>query len=112
MDLCFFPNRDSINPEMVETIYLQCLILLERDFSGPKTFILLNKDWHYYKMRSILELFYNWALNEEKGHYLDEKEFWETMEFIRKEFNKETIDIYYEVGKWPKKLRKRFQRLN
>jgi len=34
-----------------------------------------------------------------------EKEFWESMEFLRKQFQKP--DIYYEVGKWPKKFRKR-----
>ena len=110
VDLCYFPNRPNFNKKIADVIYMQCLILLERDFNSEYTFILLNDFRHFQKIQKTLELLYNWAYSEDKGHFLSEREFWENMEFIRKEFNSEKIDLNYQVGKWPKKLRKRFWR--
>ena len=109
-NVCFFPNRETININMVNIIYTQCQILLEREYKSPWSFIILNKQSHYQKLQNILLLLKNWTINEKRGPYMDEKEFWENMEFLRKEFNSDRIDIHYEVGKWPKKLRKRFNR--
>jgi hypothetical protein len=107
VDTCYFPNRETICFPMVETLYLQGLNILEREYNGPVTFIILNNENHYLKMRKILELLYNWSLNPEYYGFASEPEFWEAMEFLRKEFNKTKIDIEYQVGKWPRKFRKR-----
>jgi hypothetical protein len=105
MDLCFYPNQATINARMVDIIYLQCLNLLEREKHGAYSFILLNDEKHYLGMKKAIELFYNQALNKQDGHILDWKEFWENMKFIRKQF--QALDFNYQIGKWPKKLRKR-----
>jgi hypothetical protein len=110
VNLCYFPNLEDINKKMVYVIHLQCIIILEDQVKTPITFLQLNKESHKKKMEFILDLFENWALNDKKGNFMNEKEFWENLKFMRDQFNKDKIDIYYQIGKWPKKLRKRFNR--
>jgi len=105
VDVCYFPNRDSVDPTMVHCLYIMANVILDREEVGPYTFILLNNKEHHKKMREVLDLLRNWSLNPEWYGFASEKEFWESMEFLRKQFQKP--DIYYEVGKWPKKFRKR-----
>lgn len=112
VDACFFPNRDSINKEMVECLYQLALIILEREKAGPVTFISLNLESHYKKMYKIIDLLRAWSINPQYYGHASEKEFWESIDFLRKLFNEDKIDIYYQTGKWPKKFRKRFQREN
>ena len=110
IDILYFPNRDSVCPEMAETIYLDFKNLLYREMTSKYTFIQLNSIKHYQHMLKIVELIYNWTLNEDKGSFMDPDEFQETIDFLRKEFNKDKMDLNYYTGKWPKKFRKRFKR--
>ena len=110
VNICYFPNKPEIDKTKINLIYNLSILLIERDYSGPYTFIQLNDNRHYKKLIEVIELFYNWAINDNKGNYMNQKEFWENMEFIRNEFNKFNIDLNYQVGKWPRNLRKRFNR--
>ncbi len=107
VNVCYFPNREVICPDTVETIHAQMNILLDRDYSSPLTFINLNDSWHYSKMKQVVELLRIWNLNSFYYGYADQKEFFESMDFLRKQFNSQKIDIYAAVGKWPRKFRKR-----
>ena len=110
VNLSYFPNREDQNPKMQETVYLQSKIILEDEYQGPRSFILLNNSIHYNKMQQTIDLIYRWGINPEYHGYASEKEFWETMEFLRTQFNENKIDMYAAVGKWPRKFRTRFKR--
>jgi hypothetical protein len=110
INTCYFPNREDISKEWVEIIYKQCLILLDREMESHRTFIYLNSWNHYQKMIQVLDLIKNWSLNPLYYGYASKKEFFEDIDFLRKIFSENKIDIYSAVGKWPKKFRKRFER--
>lgn len=110
INICHFPNREDICPDWVEIIYRQCNILLDRDFSGPRTFMILNDEWHWAKMHQVLDLMKIWSLNPLYYGHASHEEFFKAMDFLRKQFNENKADLYANVGKWPRKFRKRFQR--
>jgi len=110
INICYFPNREEICRDWIEIIYRQCNILLDRDYYGPLTFITLNDHWHYKKMQQVLDLIKIWSENPLYYGYASKEEFFRTMDFLRKQFNSQKIDMYNAVGKWPRKFRKRFQR--
>jgi len=110
INLGYWCNRADLNKEMQDIIYLQYQIILEAQYTGPVTFIMLNDKWHYHKMHQVLELIYNWSINPQYYGYASEKEFFEDMNFLRKQFTENKIDIYAAVDKWPREFRKRFQR--
>jgi hypothetical protein len=110
INICYFPNREEICPDMVEIVYKQCNILLDRDFSGPRTFMILNDEWHWIKMHQIVDLMKAWSLNPLYHGYACKPQFFEAMGFLRKQFNENQQDMYANVGKWPRKFRKRFNR--
>jgi hypothetical protein len=112
INLGYFCNRSDLNLEMMEIIHLQCQLILEENYSGPMTFIMLNNNWHYEKMLQIIDLIYNWSINPQYYGYASEKEFFNDMDFLRKQFTENKVDIYSAVDKWPREFRKRFQREN
>jgi hypothetical protein len=110
INICHFPNCEEISLNWVEIIYTQCKILLDRDYSGPRTFIVLNDNWHWGKMHQVLDLIKLWSVNPLYYGYASEKEFFIVIDFLRKQFNEQRRNIYHEVGKWPREFRKRFGR--
>jgi len=107
VNLTYKFNRVDQSPLMQDIIIEQLEIILEAEASGPRSFILLNFDDHVQKMRKAIKLFSVWFRNPDYYGYASEKEFFEAMDFLRKEFNRENIDIHDAVGKWPKKFRQR-----
>jgi len=110
VDKGYFPNRETPNPQMLEIMYLQMQLILENEYKGQYTFILLNNSWHYQKMGYVLNMIYTWSLSPSYYGYASEEEFWELMNFIRKQFSNNEVDLVEAVGKYPKKLRRRFGR--
>jgi len=105
-------NRETPDPDILEIIYLQLKLILENEYKGPLTFITLNNNWHYERMNHIIDLIYTWSLSPGYYGYASENEFFDLVDFMRKEFNNNRVDITKAVGKYPRKLRKRFNRLN
>jgi hypothetical protein len=70
----------------------------------------MNSRWHYLKMLDIIKLIKNWGLNPLYYGYASQKEFFDDIDFLRKIFSENKIDIHSAVGKWPRKFRKRFGR--
>jgi len=114
VDVTYFPNRSTPNPELIDIIYKQFQIILDNEYKGPYTFILLNSELHYQKMFRVLKLIKNWQQNPDYYGFATEKEFYDLLFFIRRIFSKDkyNIDIEKAVGKWPKKLRQRFNRIS
>ena len=110
INVCYFPNREDISRECADVIYIQCNILLDREMVGPLTFIYLNSWNHYQKMKQVIDLIKNWSLNPLYYGHATYKELFEDMDFLRKQFNRYRIDMHADVGKWPRKFRKRFNR--
>jgi hypothetical protein len=107
VNLTYKFNRIDQNPLMQETIIMQLRILLNNEISGPRSFIMLNFEGHVQKMKKTIDLFEIWFMNPDYHGYASENEFWEAMDFLRKQFNQDDIDIYKVIGKWPKKFRSR-----
>jgi hypothetical protein len=112
INLAYWCNRTDLNREMIDIIYKQCQLIVEGQYKGPLTFIMLNNKWHYQKFMQVLDLLYNWSINPQYYGYASEKEFFNDMDFLRKQFTENKIDIYAAVDKWPREFRKRFQREN
>lgn len=110
INLMSFPNRKGPSRRIQDAIHKHLKIILESEYNGPWTFILLNNTSHYKRMLRALDLLRTWSEHPEFYGYASEKEFWEAMEFMRKEFNDDVIDIHHAVGKYPRKFRKRFAR--
>lgn len=106
----YFPNRSDTNKNMHTVIYRMQRCIIDNEYKGPLTFILLNSEQHYLKLIQAVNLIYVWSTNPEYYGYANEKEFWETMEFLRKQFSENEVDMYAAVGKWPRKFRQRFKR--
>ena len=85
--------------------------LLDVDFSSNRTFITLNNVDHYLGMQQVLAMLYTWSRNPLYYGYASEEEFYRSIEFMRKAFTGKHIDLFEEVGKWPRNLRRRFARL-
>jgi len=111
VNLSYWCNCSEPNPEMQKIIYKQCNIILDWQYIGPFTFIMLNNNWHYEKMKQVIDLLYNWSINPHYYGYASEKEFFNNMNFLRKQFTENKVDLYAAVDKWPKEFRKRFHRL-
>lgn len=111
INVCHFPNREEVSLTWINIIHKQCCILLDRDHTNPSTFVLLNNEWHWLKMHQVVDLIKIWSINPLYHGYASESEFFEVMDFLRKQFNDHQINIYKAVGKWPRKFRKRFQRI-
>jgi hypothetical protein len=107
INICYFPNREDISQEWIDVIYTQCNILIDRDYLGPWTFIILNNSSHYRKIKQVLELIKNWSENPLYYGYAAMNEFFIVLDFLRKRFDSDKINIQDEVGKWPRQLRKR-----
>ena len=105
INLMHWCNREEINPEMLNIIFLQLEILLDRDFSGPYTFITLNNVSDYKEIKTVLKALKIWSLNPIYYGYASEKEFFSAMDILRKRIKKQ--DLYYQVGKWPREFRLR-----
>lgn len=112
INICYFPNKEDFSLDWAEVIYYQCNILIDREYQSPITFIMLNDSRHYLKLKQTVELIYNWSQNPLYCGYASEKEFYKDIDFLRKQFSKDKIDMYEAVGKWPRKFRKRFARAN
>jgi hypothetical protein len=112
INLGYWCNRTDLNYDMIDTIYIQCQLILEDQYNGPATFILLNDSKHYQKLLQVIDLIYTWSINPLYYGYASEKEFFEDMDFLRKQFTENKVDIYAAVDKWPREFRKRFQREN
>lgn len=110
VNLSFFPNRKEPSPRLQDAFYKHMQIILETEYGSPWTFILLNTDGHYQKMLQSVEFLHTWAMNPQYYGYASENEFWDTMEFMRKQFTENKVDMYNATGKWPKQIRNRFQR--
>lgn len=110
INICYFPNLTSIDKKKVDIIHQQCLILLRREMLTNWSFIYLNRCDHYQKMVQVIELLKNWSLNPLYYGYASYKEFFEGIDFLRKQFNQYKIDMHADVGKWPRRFRKRFHR--
>ena len=110
INLGYWCNRSDLNREMIDVIYKQCNIILEQQYSGPLTFIMLNNHQHYKKMKQVIELMHNWSINPQFYGYASKNEFFKDIDFLRKQFTENKIDIYSAVDKWPKEFKKRFNR--
>ena len=108
VNLSYKFNRSDPDPNMQETIHLQMKIILDNETKGPRSFILLNNEFHIERMNVVLELLYRWFTNPNYYGYASENEFWTAMEFLRSRFEK--IDLEDAVGKFPRKFRERFNR--
>jgi hypothetical protein len=93
-----------------DAFYKHMQIIIESEYNSPRTFILLNTTGHYLKMCQSIEFLHAWSINPQYYGYASEKEFWETMDFMRQQFTENKVDMYAAVGKWPKKFRTRFER--
>ena len=110
INLGYWCNRTDLNHDMIGIIYKQCQLIIEAQYTGPITFIMLNDKWHYHKLLQVVDLIYNWSINPQFYGYATEKEFFKDMDFLRKQYTENKIDIYDAVAKWPREFRKRFQR--
>ncbi len=85
--------------------------LLDIDYNSNRTFITLNNTNHYLGMQQVLAMLYTWSRHPMYYGYASEGEFIQSIEFMRSRFNHHRINLFNEVGKWPRKFRKRFARL-
>ena len=107
INLTYKFNRADQNPLMQDVILEQLSIILDSETTGPRSFIMLNFEEHVKKMRRAIKMFGVWFKNPDYHGYASEKEFFEAIDFLRKEFNRDDIDQYKAIGKWPKKFRQR-----
>ncbi len=110
IDITYSMNRPEPCPRLQDAIYKHLDIILESEYHGPVTFIMLNSTEHYKKMQKAIRMLKVWGTNPLYSGYASEDEFWEAMNFLRKQFSYSEINFYNEVGKWPRKFRKRFRR--
>ncbi len=104
---CYFPNREVICHDWVHLFCDQMRVLLDRDYSSPMTFIILNDGKHFKKMHQIIDIIELWNTDPTFHDFADQEEFFEILNAIRKQFNIIKIDIPSAVGKWPRKDRTR-----
>jgi hypothetical protein len=110
VDTTYKFNRETPDPNAIDMLYLRSKIILENEYSSPWTFILLNNSWHYYKMHDILDILYSISKNFIYYGHLDRKEFYDILVVLRTSFSQHRVDIQTAVGKYPRKIKSRFNR--
>lgn len=109
MDICYSVNKAEMSDEWVSTVFNLIDFVIDREYSGPVTFILLNDNNHYLELKRAMEFlrYYNTA---PYYNYADFDEFYIVMDHFRKQFDNYPIDTPSAVGKFMRKDRVRFNR--
>lgn len=111
VNLTYKWNREDPDPNIQRLVIDSMRLILRNEYSGPLTFIELNQTSHYKKMHNVITTFETWFTNKDYLGYASRSEFDEAVDTIRKEFNKDQVDFFSAVGKWPRKFRRRFDRV-
>ncbi len=96
--------------DWVNIIYDGINLIIDREYSGPRSFIILNDRWHYLHLRKAIDYIKEFSEDPQYYSFADFGEFYTVVDLLRTEFNHHKIDIPSAVGKWPRKDRKRFGR--
>jgi len=109
IDLTYFPNEENMSRTLYRGFHIKARCALYRDYSSEYSFIELRDYNQYTKMKQVIDLIFMLGDKPEFYGYISELKFKEILLFIRKRFQgskgKDTLN--YNIGKWPKQLRRR-----